>query len=682
MSEHLHFNVRLRSITHLGRKLYDNLSAALAELVANSWDAYAKSVSIDFENDRIIIRDSGIGMSHSELQERYCPIGAEKKLSGIRIPSGMNERPPMGKKGIGKLAAFSLGNDYNVITKSDTDNITRKFTLNYDEMKEVEGEFSVEVKTLPVENDYFASNETGTVIEIFNLRKSITGQTKSALVKKLGRRFSLLNINNDFKVTIDSNSMDFEEKYFAGKIQFLWVFANSDEEYNQTMHSFIDTDGKETIDPSRITRENGLLETAEGEKMYFSGWIGTYYKSGFNKTEEGDNLNTIQVLHNHKVADEDIMRKISGNEMSRSYLVGRIDADFINHLDDPITSSRQGLDDSIPEVICFIEFIDKKLKEIINTWAKERPLANVKIIEDRYPDVAEWVKTYKDNISAQKVLKAMFQSIAKIEFHDQSQERLIIKNAIFAFEDAFTMNTLLDFHEALGEENQQIEHIILKFRQLAHLEAIKYRKIIDDRLSIITKLEEHIQENAKEKILHKLLYDHLWLIDPHWDDIDDYKVMEKKLQNEFNEKNPKIKDKRFDILLRQPNRSSNPVLIELKRPDPLSYMPTKYQINEQIDNYRESAARYYSDTEGRSIRGLDIKCILVWQENDHIDKLNQEDLDKFLYQNNIEILKYSRILNNVNVMYRDFIEESRRINTKLGFLESDEWRLKSEMTTT
>ncbi len=682
MSEQLLFNVRLRSITHLGRKLYDNLSAALAELVANSWDAYAKSVSITFEGDRIIIRDSGIGMSYTELQERYCPIGAEKSLRGIRIPTDMSERSPMGKKGIGKLAAFSLGDDYNVITKSDTDNISRKFTLNYDEMKEVEGEFNVEVTILPEVNEYFSSVETGTVIEIFNLRKPIAGQTKSALVKKLGRRFSLLNINDDFKVTIDSNSMDFEEKYFAGKIQFLWVFSNSEDEYNQIMQTFTDTKGQVTVDLSRITRESGILKTDEGDELNFSGWIGTYFKSGYNKTEEGDNLNTIQVLHNHKVADEDLMRKISGNEMSRSYLVGRIDADFINLLDDPITSSRQGLDDSIPEVICFIDFIDKKLKEVINIWARERPLANIKIIEDKYPDVTEWVRSYKDNSTAQKILQKMFQSIAKIEFHDQTQERLIIKNAIFAFEDAFTMDTLLDFHEALEEEDQQIEHIILKFRQLAHLEAIKYRKIIDDRLSIITKLEAHVQANAKEKILHQLLFEHLWLIDPHWDDIHDYKTMEKKLQDEFNEKDPKIRNKRFDILLRQPNRSSNPVLIELKRPDPLSYTPTKYQINEQIDNYRESAARHYSDAEGRSIRGLDIKCILIWQENDKIDKLDSEELDRFLDQNNIEILKYSRILNNVNIMYKDFIEESRKINTKLGFLERDEWRLRSEIATT
>ncbi|WP_461186266.1 ATP-binding protein, partial [Trueperella pyogenes] len=63
--EFISFQTANTAATHLGRKLYTSSPSALAELVANSYDAYATKVWIKMERqgDSIIIADNGIGMS-------------------------------------------------------------------------------------------------------------------------------------------------------------------------------------------------------------------------------------------------------------------------------------------------------------------------------------------------------------------------------------------------------------------------------------------------------------------------------------------------------------------------------------------------------------------------------------------------------------------------------------------
>ncbi len=225
MNEKLTFEIRMRSITHLGRKLYDNLAAALAELVANSWDAYAKNVNIRINDDMIVIEDDGVGMNLTQLQSYYCPIGQEKEINDAPLIDNMKYRPVMGKKGIGKLAAFSLGNEYTVITKSREDQTIRSFTLEYDSMKNYDGDMQVDVEDVTDNTNYPLVNNNGFCVEIKKLRKQIDGRTKAALITRLSRRFSILSDTYDFTVKIDGEIVKFDDNYLKDKIQYIWVFA-------------------------------------------------------------------------------------------------------------------------------------------------------------------------------------------------------------------------------------------------------------------------------------------------------------------------------------------------------------------------------------------------------------------------------------------------------------------------
>lgn len=70
----LKFSIANNAVTHLGRNLYSTTPPALAELVANSYDAYATRVDIHLSDDSISIVDNGKGLSLEELENKLSLI--------------------------------------------------------------------------------------------------------------------------------------------------------------------------------------------------------------------------------------------------------------------------------------------------------------------------------------------------------------------------------------------------------------------------------------------------------------------------------------------------------------------------------------------------------------------------------------------------------------------------------
>ena len=96
-------------VKHLGLSMYRGAVPALAELIANAWDADADSVklTIPFDTgltDEVIqVRDDGCGMSWDDVEKAYLVVGRDKRkaVGDDRSPGG---RLLMGRKGLGKLA--------------------------------------------------------------------------------------------------------------------------------------------------------------------------------------------------------------------------------------------------------------------------------------------------------------------------------------------------------------------------------------------------------------------------------------------------------------------------------------------------------------------------------------------------------------------------------------------------
>lgn len=68
-----------QTIEHLGIKMYSRIPNAIAELIANSYDADAGEAKVKLydkvSEKRIEVVDDGVGMDFAEINEKFLRIG-------------------------------------------------------------------------------------------------------------------------------------------------------------------------------------------------------------------------------------------------------------------------------------------------------------------------------------------------------------------------------------------------------------------------------------------------------------------------------------------------------------------------------------------------------------------------------------------------------------------------------
>ena len=126
------YSMRISRLTvdKMGVKLYDKVSAVIAELIANSYDADARKVTVRAPMGQYLatraggvvkgkevkdkgfsieVVDDGNGMTPQEVQDFFLVVGAERREDPRRgEKSPRFKRRVMGRKGVGKLAPFGI----------------------------------------------------------------------------------------------------------------------------------------------------------------------------------------------------------------------------------------------------------------------------------------------------------------------------------------------------------------------------------------------------------------------------------------------------------------------------------------------------------------------------------------------------------------------------------------------
>lgn len=183
------FSVDLAAVEHLGLNLYSNTAAALTELIANAWDADATEVRIKINNNQtqIIITDNGHGMSVDDLNNKFLKVAYKRRINQAKSPSG---RPVMGRKGIGKLALFSIA-QHVVITSKQKDQDSHTLSIDVNKLKEC---IASGTPYHPAEEsaDDIDGLEHGTTFVLTQLLSSRVNQSISAMKNALQDAFQLL----------------------------------------------------------------------------------------------------------------------------------------------------------------------------------------------------------------------------------------------------------------------------------------------------------------------------------------------------------------------------------------------------------------------------------------------------------------------------------------------------------
>lgn len=221
----------------MGRHLYSNSAAVLAELIANAWDADANHVTItsmDADgNDlgKIDIVDDGCGMSMQELNSRFLTVGYRKRDPGNEGQRSKKfARPYMGRKGLGKLSVFSIADTLTVISHKEGCQ-PAGFSISYPDFEQhsqdnTQGTFHP--TPISPEECQELLPEAGTRIILTDLRKPFDGRSTAPLRTRIARRFDVFNSTGEdsFSVIINGKPVSWEDRLDLQRCEYVWTLGD------------------------------------------------------------------------------------------------------------------------------------------------------------------------------------------------------------------------------------------------------------------------------------------------------------------------------------------------------------------------------------------------------------------------------------------------------------------------
>ena len=204
-------------IKHLGLQMYSGPVPAIAELVANAWDAMAKNVEVRLPmnrpikaSDEVVVEDNGHGMTYEECNDKYLVVGRDRRKDEGDLSQaykGITRRKLMSRKGIGKLAGFGIATKVEVRTVKN--GLVTHFLMDFAAMTS-SGNYIQEYKPmLLTENGKRTSEKSGTRITLKDLK--ISKQIDEALFTgSMARRFAILS-DPSFSVHLNGKKIKKEE---------------------------------------------------------------------------------------------------------------------------------------------------------------------------------------------------------------------------------------------------------------------------------------------------------------------------------------------------------------------------------------------------------------------------------------------------------------------------------------
>ena len=400
----IYFNFSYAALKLLGKNLYNNAANAISELVANGLDAKAKNIYVyidmsDKGHSTIEIIDDGIGMDYADLSRKYVWIGRNKRKDVELLED--DKKNVMGRKGIGKLAALYLSNNYFILTKKRAASEVDQWEINlsmYDDSDFPKLD-RVSKKIHLVNDELWEKNQHGTAIVLHNVDLRRNGAKRIEALKRVFADFYLIDeLTSSIYVAVKINK---SEKVFFEKVEKFVAFENLYAMYDNTdlcqykkmkknivfswasKYSCVADKERNTIlwkDNDFTHKGKTVFKTESGrliEKEYeLKGWVGVHAtiesKNAVDKKFIRNDIyqpNKLRIYVRNKLAVADFFEMHPSTQAMSNYVEGDITFDILDDddLPDIATSSRQDfLDDERVELL--ISLIDP----IVNAMFKVR----------------------------------------------------------------------------------------------------------------------------------------------------------------------------------------------------------------------------------------------------------------------------------------------------------------------
>lgn len=672
----LKFRIELNVLKHLGIGLYSSTPAVVTEIIANAWDADAAEVTIrlDAEHDTIVVQDNGHGMTHEDVQNKFLAVGYSRRTSGSRDHSQSGQRRVMGRKGIGKLAMFSLAKHITLVTRA-RGSATVAFSIDVDQLLDA-AQANREVTDFalaPAEVPADFTLEHGTRITLTRLSNKIH-KSEGFLRPRLARRFGVFS--NSFRVKLNGRDVSRADAGYYGDLQFLWHFDEATRAEVEPLAVALAMVPPEVGAPAAkcvaavpavvaLERPAPAPGQPPSAPLMLGGFIATVDKPA--KLGKGDDsLNRLAVFANGRLFQEDILPELGDARHFNSYLVGEIHADFLDRDElDRATASRESIrhDDELFQALR--AHLSRVFATIRDQWDLWRTAQGYENTPDRNAQIVEWIASFRD-ARDRKAADRLMTSIGKLslnndEAKDLSAKNMLYRSAVVGFEKLRArsqLDRLERITDVLSPEFQAI------FATLDEIEAGYYLDIVRGRLEVVERFETEIVDAGKqEKVAQNYLFNHLWLLDPAWDRVQGSEQMEVRLSAELARACPDTEEgARLDIAYR--TTAGRHVVIELKRPG--LYVSGK-KLEEQGRRYVEAVEQWYREHPDASGLNGRLPPIDVQFLVERAPELNEREARSWEAYG-LKVLTYKGMITNARLAYQSYLSLHREVGGRLATL--------------
>ncbi len=568
--------------------MYKRREAAIAELVANSWDAGSSLVQITVPAERdydratseIVILDRGRGMSFAEIRDEYLVLGRNRRNDPdgegdgkleVEAPEDAPEptddgadqdpiptRRVMGRKGIGKLAGFGLGKVMTVTTWRSTEAIS--FTLDVDKLKAEDNEAPevlIEWVSTTPPNDWVS----GTQVVLSGLKHKSAINPENLKVA-LARRFS---------------------RSIQGRMQ-------------------IEVNAKPLPDPTppldlRFPEGDSLEEETLPDGHVIKYWYG--FATNVIKNRD---LKGFSILVNGKVAQAppfffDVETTASGQHSTR-YVIGDIEADYLDagadDDSDVVSTDRQEIDWEDESSFSLKDWGEAKSRRVLSECRDFKGAQTVRLVlEDE--DINARVERL-DKPARKEIEK--FLGILGLRDNEVLEEtKALASSLVRAFEFQNFHDVIKDIREVAEDDDpDRFAEFVRRLSDWRVLESRAILEVIEGRQNIIDHFEVMLVTAAPETAphvgddnLHDAIARFPWLLNPDWQVFAEEKAMTTQLR-EWGDEDLAGGDRgRYDFLALSDQQSL--VIVEIKR----SNHPVEYPELQRLEKYKELLSRAHPD---------------------------------------------------------------------------------------
>lgn len=525
------------TVDKLGVKLYDKVSAVIAELIANSYDADATEVTVAAPMNEFLatktkgvvkdkgfeikIVDNGIGMTPAQVNELYLVVGKERRRDRGDISPGF-KRKVMGRKGVGKLAPFGICEQIEIlsaggqkVTKGGKEGyVTAHLILLRSEiLSESDQEYAPKVGDL----DDTLSESSGTTITLrdFHFRQVPDAVT---FARQISQRFGITSKNWKIAV-VDSTKGEGDPQRVREIDEF-----DVDTEPGTKIEFKERAGGKfVTLGPDgKEVSEFRAGFTYEDVFYPITGWV-AYSKEPYRD----DLMAGVRLYCRGKIAGQTMLFNMRagfhGEYDIRSYFVGELHVNWLDEANDLIRTDRQDILWS-HDLGVQLEIWGQALVRKIGTLSREpqrkksweifleksglEERLNKLFPEDSHEDIRR---------NTMEVAKAITRLAKPDELQITDNVRSLADLSMALGPHITLTKALKDAADDSATPLQAVTQI-LRLAKVAELSS--FGMIVHDRIEVMRKVEDLKDDSTTDELeLQNLIAEAPWLINPAWSPI-------------------------------------------------------------------------------------------------------------------------------------------------------------------